>query len=365
MSREIPNPSIESSQSERLKSPGVSYYGRVVTPKESPEILLGNEHAIFNAAVWRQTIDGKRQTFCLPRVMTHEQRPQVADTTDRLDFITWQFDKDGLKARIISRIPTEVVQGEAVFNPEDSRALVLQNNRGEETGEVLFGLTAADEHAKPSAMPYPAFFSARYPFLPSDISPMEVLSYLPPGKNLLPLSADTAIYRPEFNEDESVNGRTFNFIKKTGNKWETIRTITFPDVDWVANGGRFGLTGGEKIPTGEPGVFRMIIHGFLNSYKKEGDNSIVTYALGLAEFQERDDGTFDIRAIDNTPLLTYQEAIKYAGDGTEPDPHKKVIYSTGYILEDDEALVPVTLRDKEIALFGFSKERLLQPFTTK
>lgn len=338
----------------------VRFYGRIVRPGEKdrfPDVLLGDEHAIFNAATWSQTIHGQERTFSLPRVMAHAQKPGVTDATDRFDFLEWKHSEDStnIVTRALQHIPVDVIRGDSLYNPEDARALVDQESK--QKGKVLFGLTAASD----KGVPYPAFFSAQYPFDKEHITPMEVLSYLPAGKNLLPLSEDRAIYRPEHTKEGEVNGLNFLFIQKNGDMWEEMREIQFPYVDWVANRGRFGLTGGEKIPTGQPGIFRMVFHGSENLY----ENGIVTYSLGLAECREREDKTFDVLAIDNKPLLTYKQAVAYAGIGVEPDPAKQVIYSVGYTLTDKEVLIPVALFDREIVLFGFSREEMLRPFSKR
>ena len=91
------------------------FCGMLVKPGEQasfPEVLLGDEKAVFNGAVWQQTIDGQVRRFCLPRDMTHEQKPGVTDGTDRFDVLEWNFE-GFVHAKAISHIPAEVVKGTA------------------------------------------------------------------------------------------------------------------------------------------------------------------------------------------------------------------------------------------------------------
>lgn len=136
------------------------FYGMLPAPGEKadyPDVLLGDETAIFNGAFFTSKIDGKKRTFCFPRVMNRPQVKGTTDTTGRFDCweVTRMDGETGMHTTAINHIPSEVIKGTAKENPEDARALVLRDDHGEETGEVFFGISATDEA---NGRPYPAFF---------------------------------------------------------------------------------------------------------------------------------------------------------------------------------------------------------------
>ena len=298
---------------------------------------------MFNGAL----ISVNGQLCLFPRIQTAKQEAGVVDIPACIGVYhvypqTWAAEQ-------VNSIPVEVLQGnmQKIF-PEDLRGIVI-----DPTGTIMFGLTAADVKGNPHA----AILTAKPPFKPEDFSPMEVLTDLPLMKNIMPLSPTVIAGRPEIARG---NKHTILFATKNedSKKWQITGSTTFPDVPWVGENGNFGLVGwNERVPIpGKPGYFRFLVHGC----KKEND--IAEYAIGLAEAYERPDKTFTIIAVDKKPLLTYKEATRGIV-GHEPDPHKRVIYSVGGVVTDDEVKLPVTLFDNQIHLFGIPRAEMLRVFS--
>lgn len=342
-----------------------AYYGHVGIP-DADTSNPNRIRAVFNGALFRYPVsqpDGTTESgiFMLPRVMDREQIPGIPDYTSRFDVRRIDVTEEGARATEQSHVSADHIRGAmSTLNPEDARALVLPD------GQVMFGITAATAAGEPLA----AFFTGKYPFREEDFSAMDVAFEIRPGKNVLPLQENLAVYRPERVSDGRENGHEFTFLRKVPREdglgiWTEERTITFPTTDWVGKEGRYGFTGGERIWVDrDNGIFRMLIHGF-NRFRDADGREKVKYALGLGEFQDREDGTFDVRGIDNDPFFVYEQAIEHMGKGVEPNEYKLVIYAVGDVLEGEELLVAVTLRDQEIGLFGFRRQDVLRPFSPR
>ncbi|MEI7653459.1 MAG: hypothetical protein WCJ70_04280 [bacterium] len=295
--------------------------------------------AVFNAPI---VIGPDDENYLFPREMRVNQQPGKVDATSGIGVYRLNGEN---KLTHLHSIPATAIQGtDRTLNPEDLRPFPLSRKK------VLFGLTAATAEG----VPYPACFTAEYPYTAENISPMRVLNHLPPGKNVLPLSEQTGVYREEGKENDQ---------KLTFFRWDTggvIRRITLPPSPWVGKDGRYGLTGGTKIAMPDNTV-RMLIHGF----SRRADGS-VAYALGLAECKLSPDGTFDVTGVDPEPLVTYDQVKKYVQhlELVRPDPKKDAVYAVDcHLNEKGNLLIPISVDDQVVAIFEVDSERIMRPFS--
>ena len=199
------------------------------------------------------------------------------------------------------------------------------------------------------------------------ISPMEIMTGLPPGKNVLMLNWNSAVYRPESWDDRlavvTQDPQTL--------QWEIKKGIVFPTLKGVKGKTRIGLTGGERIPMAN-GNFRLILHVVDHIPLQNTKEDIATYHFRLAEFKLEADGLPELVAVDSKPFLTYEEVaavLDPEGKVIKPDAHKAVIYSVGGAIhqkgngeEPKFFLLPVTYEDRLIGFFDPPLGLLQLPF---
>lgn len=316
----------------------------------------GTPTAVFNGPL--VDIDG--QYYVFPREKMGRQIPGVTDFSANIGVYRILIDPlDTVSHQRITVDPVQRNGHEGLFSgaryPEDLRALVLDDST------VMFGLTVAGLDGNP----FPALLYARPPFGPGDFSPIRVLYELPNMKNVMPLDPNTIAGRIEI---ETGVKPAIVFAKRdpTADHWRIIGETTFPAVPWVGDNGRYGLVSwNERVPIPDfPGVYRILIHG----YKNDRARCVTEYAIGLAEIQMTENGTFFFRGINRKPLLRYGQILKqiYANTGRvirEPDPHKRVIYSVGGIRRNGSVILPVTTCDREIHFFKIPVAEMLRDFS--
>src|SRR6185369_1715898 len=312
--------------------------------------------AIFNGPIFR--IGNGNSFGHMPRVMDRPQIPGTADKTARFDVYELEPDLTGVIQ--YPSIQLDSITGDGPVNKlygiEDIRVTSLDD------GSLGCAMTAEF-----GGKPYPALFIVHPTESDWKVEPMQLMIGAGMGKNTLLLDRNTALHRLETENDKiAVIQRN-----QQTNRWSTIDTIHFPHITKYndhakLNGGgnkRIGLTGGERIPMPN-GHFRMIMHEVTHS-AGDHDNAgnISEYSFRLAEFQLDERGIPKVVAVDPKPLLTYDQVVELAGPGEEPDPKKRVIYSTGGVLNNNnQFLLPVTVRDREEHLFAIPLRHLQRPF---
>lgn len=353
--------SVRSSEQERLIKAVDWYQGQLLGPN-----LTGLEdkkqkiYAIFNGPLF--VVDGDKGTrfIIMPRVITRKQKPGVADHTGYFGvyevFLDQKYQLRKLPPVNIAAIKgnRKAYSGNGPYNPEDIRIT-----------KVPDGLYAVGATAEKDGQPYPVRFLMQHVQDGMQVtSPMEIMTGLPPGKNVLMLDWYTALYRRETDANKIVITRQ----DSQTSQWGIIKEITFPPLKGVQGKTRIGLTGGERIPMAN-GNFRLIVHVVEHIPQPNTDYDIATYQFRLAEFRLDAQELPELVAVDSNPFLSYKDVIAVAdpeGRVIPVDSHKAVIYSVGGASHQKgntkSLLFPVTLEDIQIELFDIPFELLQQPF---
>lgn len=339
-----------------------TFRGPLVSPNlANRENQNQNVHAIFNGPLFPIPSDQGTRYLIMPRVMDRPQVPGIADLTGFFG-VYEIFPENTHSPHELSPLHIETIKGNEEkyhsnipYNLEDIRVTGLPD------GSYAAGLTAEE-----GGQPYPARFLIRpTPNGIQVISPMEIMAGLPPGKNLLMLDWDTAMYRRETDDDKIVVVRQ----NSQTSKWRIDKEIKFSPLKNTQGKTRVGLNGGERIPMATNGNFRLIIHVVDNIPQPNEDFHISTYHFRLAEFTLDAGGLPELVAVDPKVLLSYEDVVKVAdpeGKIIPPDPHKKPIYNVGGAFHQKgnlkSLLYPVSLNDKLIELYNIPFESLQQPF---
>ncbi len=320
----------------------------------------GEESAVFNGPLLPRS---GGHFLILPRVMTKEQRPGIADHTHH--FGVWEVHPNlDHSLRQLPSLEIAAIRGDGMsrqegttYNIEDIRITPLVD------GTYATGVTAEQ-----GGQPYPAYFLMEsVPDGIRVISPMEIMTDLPSGKNVLMLGSGSAVYRPEsWNDRLAVVTQAAQTLQ-----WEIKKEIVFPTLEGVKGKTRIGLTGGERIPMAN-GNFRLILHVVDHIPLQNTEGDVATYHFRLAEFKLDTDGLPELVAVDPKPLLTYEEVtavLDPEGKVIKPDDHKAVIYSVGGAIHQkgNEGgskffLFPVTYKDRLIGFFDPPLGLLQLPF---
>ena len=348
---------------ERLDAPGITRVADTFTGVLlRPDPTDGGVHAIFNAPLL--SINGGKSFLLLPRVMTRKQNPGIADST--AFFGVYEVAPGSKNSpRRLSSLEIDAIRGDGISHQENSHP----NIEDIRLTRLADGFSyAAGATAEINGQPFPACFQIEYG--PDGIrvsSPIEFMTGLPPGKNVLMLNWNSAIYRPESFD----NGLAVVTQDPQTLQWRIKKEIVFPPLEGIKGKARIGLTGGERIPMAN-GNFRLIMHVVDHIPQLNTNYHISTYHFRLAEFSLDANGLLELVAIDSKPMLTYENVaavVDPEGKVIRPDSHKAVIYSVGGVIyqkengEKSECLfLPVTFEDQLIGLFDIPLELLQLPF---
>lgn len=333
-----------------------TYKGLLLSPDPTNQV-----HAIFNGPIL--PINGDKHFLILPRVMKEKQNPGRADRTDHFGIYD-VLPNSKHPPRKLSSLEIDAIRGDEMSNHEGPHP----NIEDIRITTMVDGTYAAGATAEKDGQPFPARFLMKYIRDGMEvISPMEIMTGLPPGKNVLMLNWNSALYRPESYDDRLA---VITQDSQTS-QWKIIKEIVFPPLKGVKGKARIGLTGGERIPMAN-GNFRMILHVVDHVPLPNKKDDIATYHFRLAEFKLDADGLPELVAVDSKPFLTYAEVAAVfdpEGKVIKPDTHKAVIYSVGGAIyqkkNEDKSeffLLPVTYEDQLIGLFDIPLELLQQPF---
>ncbi len=299
----------------------------------------------------------------LPRKMMEKQYPGRADRTTHFGVYIVSPNPE-YPPRELSPLEIAAIRGDGMSHQENSH----YNLEDIRITTMSDGSCAAGATAEINGQPFPARFLMEYV---SDeiqvVSPMEIMTGLPSGKNVLMLNWNSAVYRPESYDDRLA---VVTQVSQTS-EWKIIKEIVFPPLIGVKGKARIGLTGGERISMAN-GNFRLIMHVVDHIPLPNKEDDIATYQFRLAEFKLDTNELPELVTVDSKPILTYEEVASVVdpeGKVIKPDMHKAVIYSVGGVIYQKEnkersefLLLPVTFEDQLMGLFDIPLELLQLPF---